>query len=574
MRFFLFLAVMLCLASPVWSATYYVSNCLPVVGNDSNNGTAPATPWLTLGHVTGNTVNGDTVNLQSGCIWREQITSSTSTIHWQFYGSGLKPSIRGSDTKNVAGNWTNKSGNLWYVSSITHDPGFVMHDDTSQCTGKACAGLIGQRKTSEGALAVQWDSWYDSGNSREEIYSVGNPTGVSSMLEVPVRSDVISDLCHSATYNGIDFREFYDKIYVQFGCATASTFTNVDFGPTATYHTQFNDNGGTGMTATFTGNTFTDWGIISGAEQFAIMGIGGSGPITVVNNVATLNHSNTVGIGFVDEDVNSWIQLVSGNKAFNYGTQPLTCYGIYQAATIASGQTITVTGNEGFNCGLGVDVNGIDDGGATPSVEVSFNYMENSATGDVSDHHAYRFYATNGANVPTVFKYNIANGTADGSNSHACLALDGGLALKAYGNTLYGCDDGILLKNSSTGQDVRNNGMAFNRGFGLNVSSGSVTTCATNGFYSNTGGNYSGIPACAGDIYGNPFFGNAAGKDLRLSKNSAWINVGTNISSTYQFGLNPRSVFPFGTVNQNLNGAWDIGAFVFRSGNSWLAGSQ
>lgn len=567
MKKFLIVIFALCLHA---SATTYYVDC-GAAGNDSNNGLGPATPWLTLSHAGSVTASsGDTVKQVRGCAWRESYAGS-HVINWTDYGAGLKPSVRGSDTKNTAGNWTNKSGNLWYLSGITHDPGFVIHGDLSQCTGQACAGLIGQRKTSEGALAIQWDSWYDSGNSREEIYSVGNPTSISSSLEVPVRQDANADACHGSTFTNIDLRDYYSFAYFQFGCAVATTFTNVDFGPSATYDVQLNANSVAGMTAVFTNCTFTDWGVISGAQQFGIMAIGGAGPVDITGSVAVINHSlNSSGMGFVDADVPSYIRTVSGNYFFNYGTTPVVAYGIYQAATSANGLPITVTLNYSYGASMCVDVNGVDDGGATPTLEVSYNQCDHSGIGDVSDNHAIRYYATDNANVPTVYKYNIVNDTVLGANAHAGIALDGGVGAKFYGNTVYGADNGILLKNSSTGNDFRNNGSTNNRLFGLTVSSGSITTCGTNGFYSNASGNYSGISACSGDVTSNPFLANGAGGNLRISKNSAWIDNGTNLGTTYQNGLNSHTVFPFGLVNQNSYGSgWDIGAFVFLPGNAW-----
>lgn len=572
----LILILALC-SLPVHAATYYISNCIGSVsgvGNDSNNGTAPATPWLTLSKAgTATASSGDTVLLQRSCIWREPFAGSHNIIYAD-YGTGLKPSVRGSDTKNTAGNWTNKTGNEWYVSSISHDPGFVMHGDTSQCTGQACAGLIGQRKTSEGALAVQWDSWYDAANSREEIFSVGNPTGVSSSLEVAVRADANADLCHTSSYTNIDMREYYDKIFVMFGCAVVSTFTNVDFGPTATYDIQFNRNTGTGMTATITGSTFTDFGTVSGAQQFGVMAIGGAGPVTVSTSIAVINHSfNSTGMGFVDADVPSCISSVSGNYFYNYGTTPIVAYGLYQAASSCNGVAILWTNNYSWGASMGIDMNGLDDGGATPSsVEFSYNDIEHSGIGDVSDTHAVRCYGTSGSNIPILYKYNIVNGTVLGSNAHAGIGLDACLNAKFYGNTVYGADDGILVKDTSTGNDMRNNGSAFNRAFGIDVSSGTVTTFTNNGFYSNASGNYNGISGGTGDVLGNPFLANVSGGNLRISKNSPWIDAGANLGTTYQLGLDSHSVFPFGTANQNSYGSgWDIGAFVFRPGNAWFS---
>lgn len=574
MKKYLLTVLFMLLCSPIWATTYCVSN----TGSDAAAGTATGanctgtvSAWQTLSKAgTATASSGDTVLLQRGGIWREQFTGSHS-ITYGDYGNGAKPSVRGSDTKNTAGNWT-QEGALWYLSSITHDPGFVMHDDVNQCTGQACAGLIGQRKTAKVGLLAQWDSWWDSPNSRLYVWSTVNPTSLSSMLEVPVRSDANADLCHSTNYTNIDMRGFYDKILVTFGCAVITNLTNVDFGPTATYDIQYNRNTGTGMTGIITGSTFTDWGVVPGAEQFAIMAISGAGPIDATNNTATLNHSNTSGIGFVDQDINGWIRLVSGNFLQNNGVSPVTGYGIYQATTASNGLTITVTNNIAIGAGMCIDINGVDDGGATPSVEVSYNYCQDSGTGDVSDHHAIRYYANNSATAPALFKYNIVNRTVFGSNAHAGFGLDGGIGGKFYHNVVVGADDGFLLKNTSTGNDMRNNGSAFNRGFGINNSSGTVTTFTNNGFYSNTSGNYNSITAGTGDVLSNPFFANRFGNDLRVSKNSPWIDAGANLGATYQLGLNSHSTFPHTLLSQDLYGAgWDIGAYIFVPGDSWMS---
>ena len=53
-------------------ATYYVSKSNAnsslgyVVGNDSNNGTSPGTPWLTISKAVATATDGDTIYVNDG----------------------------------------------------------------------------------------------------------------------------------------------------------------------------------------------------------------------------------------------------------------------------------------------------------------------------------------------------------------------------------------------------------------------------------------------------------------------------------------------------------------------------
>ena len=88
--------------------TYYVSNC-GTIGNDSNNGTATSTPWLTIAKVNSSTFNpGDSILLNRSCTWREQMTvpssgTSGNLITFGAYGSGADPLLNGSSLLNNAG---------------------------------------------------------------------------------------------------------------------------------------------------------------------------------------------------------------------------------------------------------------------------------------------------------------------------------------------------------------------------------------------------------------------------------------------------------------------------------------
>src|ERR1039458_2872937 len=95
--------------------TYYVDNCV-TVGSDSNNGTSPSTPWLTINKVNTSSFNpGDSVLFQKTCTWREQLTvpssgSAGNPITFGAYGSGAAPVFLGvnlllSVSRHQIGTW-------------------------------------------------------------------------------------------------------------------------------------------------------------------------------------------------------------------------------------------------------------------------------------------------------------------------------------------------------------------------------------------------------------------------------------------------------------------------------------
>ena len=99
--------------------TYYVDNCV-VIGSDANNGTSPATPWLTINKVNTSTFNpGDSILFESTCTWREQLTvpssgSAGSPITFGAYGTGAQPIISGAD---IFSSWITE-GSLYYSSGL------------------------------------------------------------------------------------------------------------------------------------------------------------------------------------------------------------------------------------------------------------------------------------------------------------------------------------------------------------------------------------------------------------------------------------------------------------------------
>ncbi|OEJ99238.1 hypothetical protein A8C32_08700 [Flavivirga aquatica] len=94
---------------------YYVSSS----GNDSNNGTSPATAWKTLTKVNSNKRSfqaGDIINFKRGDIFygtldfKGKSGTAAQPIVLKSYGSGDRPVIRASRKIN---NWRLHSGNIW-----------------------------------------------------------------------------------------------------------------------------------------------------------------------------------------------------------------------------------------------------------------------------------------------------------------------------------------------------------------------------------------------------------------------------------------------------------------------------
>jgi hypothetical protein len=87
-------------ATQAHATTYYV-NSSPSLGNDSNNGTSPSTPWLHLSKVNSTSFQpDDRILLVAGGIWNEQLSPKGSgtpghLITMGMYGSGSRPIING-----------------------------------------------------------------------------------------------------------------------------------------------------------------------------------------------------------------------------------------------------------------------------------------------------------------------------------------------------------------------------------------------------------------------------------------------------------------------------------------------
>lgn len=160
-------AILVAIGGTARAATYYVSSS---AGNDSNNGTSPATPWATLRtHVNGGSFNpGDVIYLKRGDTWNEQLIPpsnglSGSPIQFDAYGTGAAPVITGAAPIAFAtGSWTYDSGNTWRatiattITSATADMVRFGNVYGAKRTGASCASVI----TSKYDWCVSWPILY------------------------------------------------------------------------------------------------------------------------------------------------------------------------------------------------------------------------------------------------------------------------------------------------------------------------------------------------------------------------------------------------------------------------------
>jgi len=542
-----YLIIFLFLALPLSATTYYVDNCV-VGGNDSNNGTSTSTPWLTIAHVNAQSFNpGDSILFQGGCVWREALAISPSGSTGRSAGSGItvgsygsgQPIIDGSDI--YSSGWTNTSGNIWQHAL---NPPYAAHIWVF-FNGVAGGPNGGNPMASRGAI-VSSNQWFWDGTSTLYVFSTSNPATAftSPGIEVTTRVGVQASNQSYVTFNNLNVRKTSQSCFdlYQLSHGTVSNTTTAYCGKNNIVF--YNSTPGLSDNCVIANNI----GTYASESGIAIKDTN--------NCVAYGNNISHAGIQLDDEDN---IGIV-GNSGSNY------IYNNY------AHDSTDQTGSIGIRC-FELDT--------ITSPKINYLYDNFAArcngTGIIVEHSANQ----------QVY-YNISIDNAHGVGGDCCVAgfKDSvGNSNIYYGNTTYNNEftemevtsnttSGPIIKNnifyaSSGGQGaVFTNGatgtspvMDYNLVFGNSVAyNWSGTSYATPALF------YAASGQCQHDLNSDPKFTNAAASNFSLQSGSPAIDTGTNLGSTYQFGLAPGSSWPsaVSTLNQNGGGAgWEIGAFVF-----------
>ncbi len=526
---------------PLSATTYYV-DCN---GGDSNNGTSTSTPWQTISRVNKSSfLPGDSVLFKAECTWREQLTVPSSgtagnPITFGAYGTGPAPIISGAD---LLTSWTTEGG--LYYSSASTQPNQIFLD--------------GQRLTAVSAKSslVTGASWWDSTNNRVYVYD--NPSG--HIIEASERDYAI----YSGATNYVTLANIQTQMAQVFGLyyngyQTSGNLTVI--GVTSLY------NYDSGLRF----NICANCSIIQSAAAY-----NGDNGVDAWSTPGLLVDKNTVhdNCQLTAVDWSAGIKLEPGTSTTN----------------------CTISNNSSYANGLG-----------QPDWRGAGIWLDTVGTGCVVKYN--RVYSNNlmgiylDANSGDIIEYNVSYGNGQDS------AIDGGgIAVYGdarptasnliYGNTVYGnrlhgifvqgshisssCQNNVVKNNISvdtvSGPNFAASGGCENDGtfgsgnvytynaFGpetTNLLQWGASNYSTYSLWEAAGGNC-GSTGCSHSVQADPAFKNAAGGDFTLLSTSPAIDAGTNLGSTYQFSLDPRTSFPWGTLNQNSQGSgWEIGAFVF-----------
>ena len=154
------------------NTNYYVD---ATNGNDSNNGTSPATAWKTISKVNDFSFSpGDSILFKRGEMWRGGIQpnssgSPSSPITYAAYEEGEKPLFLGSVSLNDADDWTPLGSNLWNTSGIfPTDVGFIL-------LGNEHVDNVAIKRFKHEEVDEDKEYWYDDDKQRVVLFCTQNP---------------------------------------------------------------------------------------------------------------------------------------------------------------------------------------------------------------------------------------------------------------------------------------------------------------------------------------------------------------------------------------------------------------
>jgi parallel beta-helix repeat protein len=526
------------------SSTYYVDNCV-VVGSDSNKGTSPSAPWLTINKVNSSTFKpGDSILLRRTCTWREQLTvpssgSAASPITFGAYGTGTPPIFDGAD---VFSSWITE-GSLYYSAAPTQ-PNQIFRD-----------GARLTAVTAKGNLTTG-DWWWDSTNYR--IYVYDNPSGHT--MEAGQRPYGVQ------IWGGVNYVRV-DSISV----TMADGYGGIAISK-SNYVTISNcDISYSWMNGIWVWNTsaYSDYGVVQGCT---VTNSGGPG-------IAIGNYSRY------------W--TVQGNTVHDNCVDPtnsLWSGGIYITGGAVT-YSITVENNDVYSNGIGVD-------------HGSGIYIDTGPTNNIIRWNKVHDNAFNNIYVevsPNNYVYgNLAYGSLFGSGIFIAGRADGPMHdTVVYNNTMYNNADTGL---SASSEDA-SAGSFINNRFENNIATGNGTYQLSAGAGADNDGTagygnvytynafgaqssnfiqwgwgvykssyaawetaYCGTTGCSHSVQADPQFVNASASQFWLADNSPAIDAGSDLGGSYNMDLLPVSSWPDAvlTGDQNSYGTrWEVGAYIF-----------
>ena len=543
-----FISLTIMIFSPLLATTYYVDASS---GNDLNNGISSETAWKTISKVNSYNFNpGDTILFKKGTTWRETLVipssgSSGNPITFGAYGTGDKPKILASVTKNSTGDWINESGNLWYVNASKRIYNVIMDSENVVAT------MVENKED----LDTQGKAWWDETNYRIYLYSTSNPaTYYNGNIECAqqqmfikvqgVSYIVIDDLdMRYSGHAGIYIYDNSDNITIQ-NCDINYTGSN-QHGYVFPYgqgiHTRADH-------TTISNNTF-----YSNYKAIQVVPAPTGCVVAIQNNTiseATGKGEDADGICFSQsgdaKDCSG--SVVSGNDISEFMDDGIDLYWA---------KNVIIEGNIIHDSKVGGEGKGIKCGGAPGSTgnQILRNHVYNINTGNQQG------IVTNSSSDGKI-AYNIVHDVKRGIVVAPLTASGGNNNWEIYNNVLFNCSEiGIHILKGIDGNNqlyaTAQNNICDGQDYDLNCQEYSNVTggynCLINDAIVTGSGAYTGN---ANDLYlTNPLFIDASNNDFHLQLSSPCIEAGIDVGLTQDYDGNP---VPHG-------GGVDIGACEYQA---------
>jgi hypothetical protein len=440
-------------AAPTCSGTqYYVSTA----GSDSNNGTSPTTPWVSIAKVNSPGLNfqgGDCINFRGGDVFSGNLTidpgtnasgnSASNPIVVQSLNFAGGTSDNATISSSVGGGLTSANGGIGFAAVVIN-----------QMNGLIFQHLTVRNGAGSGAPTVQGIAVTGSGSN---VTVTHNDVGGFAYAPADNANCCAADI---RTEGG------YDNITISYNTIHGLS------GPTSQDGVGIMINGASGLTTVY-GNTITNIGgsPSSGAQGWTGNGIAVqhayTGPVNILNNSVSYSGGNTTGCG---------------------GPSNILVYDASGAGTVAYNE-VSNAGPAGGSVPDGAcDWDGIDFDGGVSGYTMEYNYTHGN-WGAGLDTCMGCGYPTWGPNTIR-FNVSVDDGRAPEGGSIGTWNKGASPAvLYFYNNT--------VIQNEPTG----NGGTAGQHAgflFGANSGPTSGTVIANNLFAIASGNTYAGCNAYAG----------------------------------------------------------------------------